>query len=101
MKKIKTHFRKNYKTKHPAYIYEYDKSSNTYKFIGITHSPVTDGMQNIVIDNPNPVDKRKSYFRPFAIQDSVKNFSKFEFKNWKSSRSTGQKARRIKKNFKK
>ena len=54
----------------------------------------------VEISNPNPLDKKKSYFRPFATEDKAKNFSKYDYK-WNTSRSTGQKARYIKKNFKK
>lgn len=100
MSKVKTHFRKNYKTKHPAYIYAYDSNSNTYRYIGITHSPITKGVKNIEISNPNPLDKKKSYFRPFATEDDVKSFSRYKY-NWKISDSVRNKANRIKKNFKK
>lgn len=97
---MKVQFRKNYKTKHPAYIYAYDINSNTYKFIGITHSQITDGIKNIKITNPNPSDIQDSYFRPFATEENTRNFSKYKY-DWKTTRSTGQKARRIKQNFKK
>lgn len=100
MEKVKTHFRKNYKNNHPAYIYAYDPVSKKYQYIGITHSPITKKIKNIEISNPNPLDSRKSYFRPFATEDKINSFSKYKY-DWKTSRSTGQKARRIKKKFKK
>jgi len=99
MPKTTTHFRKNYKTKHPAYIYAYDPINNEYLYIGITHAPVTKGIKNIKIENPNPNDNKSSFMRPFSTHDKTRNFSKYKL-NWKTSRSTGQKARYIKKKFK-
>lgn len=98
MSKVK--FKKNYSTNHPAYIYAYDFVTKKYKFIGMTHSPITKGVKNIEISNPNPLDIKKSYFRPYASEESYKSFSRYDY-NWKTSRSIGQKARHIKKNFKK
>ena len=100
MKKTKTHFRKNYRTNHPAYIYAYDPSVNEYLYIGITHAAITKGIKNIKIDNPNPKDAKDSFMRPYATHEKVKNFAKYQL-NWKSSRKTGQIARKIKRNYKK
>lgn len=66
---------------HPAYIYARD--GNTYKFIGITHAPITQGVRNIkLLKNPNPNDSRDSYARPFSDQDKIHNFGR-RLKGWK------------------
>ena len=95
-KKVKTHYRKNYKTNHPAYIFAYIPKTKEYKYIGITHSPVTDGIKNIkMADNPNPKDKSQSYFRPFASKGNEKIFSRYKYP-WNTSKANGQIARKIK-----
>ena len=44
----KDEFRKEKETGHPAYIYA--KVGNKFKYIGITHSKITEGMENIKLD---------------------------------------------------
>lgn len=54
----KNEFRKNKSNGHPAHIYA--RIGNSYKFIGITHSKITSGVENIELDkNPNPKDKKQ------------------------------------------
>ena len=57
----KDEFRKEKETGHPAYIYA--KIGNKFKYIGITHSKITEGMENIKLDkNPNPnIQKNHTY----------------------------------------
>ncbi len=95
-KKIKVEYRKNYKIKHPVYLYAYDEKTKKYKYIGITHASITKGIKNIPIDNPNPKDKKQSYFRPKPSSDKEKVFSKYKYP-WKTTRRNGQIARNIKK----
>ena len=71
--KKKNEFRKNKKTGHPAYIYQ--KVGNDYKYIGITHAPVTQKTKNIKLEeNPNPEDKRTAYARPKTKTAKTKFF---------------------------
>ena len=87
-------FRKNKKNGHPAYIYA--KIGNDYKFIGITHSKITDGLQNIRLDkNPNPKDNKTAFARPKAEKGKTNNFKAVE-KNWKLSKSDKAKMDKIK-----
>ena len=91
----KDEFRKNKTNQHPAYIYE--RVGNDYKFIGITHSKITDRMINIKLDkNPNPKDKKTAYARPKAEVAKVNNFKRKE-KDWKLSKSDKKKIEKIKK----
>ena len=94
--KSKNEFRKSKKTNgHPAYIYK--REGDTYKFVGITHSPITHGVKNIPLDkNPNPNDISKSYARPFCDSDNKKNFSR-KLSGWKLSSSDRVKINKIKK----
>ena len=89
-------FRKSNKIHgHPAYIYK--REGDTYKFIGITHSPITKGVRNIPLDiNPNPNDSRKSYARPRSDSDNKKNFSK-KLSGWKLDIKDRNKINKIKK----
>lgn len=62
----KNEFRKNNSKKtagHPTYIYA--QIGNEFKFIGITHSDITDSVKNIELQkNPEPKNKSKAYVRP-------------------------------------
>lgn len=83
-------FRMHKNNGHPSYIYE--KVGNKYKFIGITHSQITNNIKNIQLQqNPNPKDSRKAYARPVAKQDKVKKFKKEPLKNWKMGEADKQK----------
>lgn len=78
---------------HPAYIFQ--KVGDEYRFIGITHSPITDRVRNIKLDkNPNPKDQRDSYARPKAKTEKIKRFGKKK-KGWKLSKADKRKMREI------
>lgn len=87
-------FRRNKKTQHPAYIYA--KVGNEYKFIGITHSEITEGIANIKLDkNPNPKDKKTAYARN-KIEKGKTNDFKAKEKDWRLSKSDKKKIEKIK-----
>ena len=91
----KNEFRKNKQNGHPAYIYA--KVGNDYKFIGITHSEITDGVKNIKLDkNPNPKDKKTAYARTQAEKGKTHEFKAKE-KDWKLSKTDKQKLEKLKK----
>ena len=79
----RSEFRVNKTTGHPTYIYA--KVGKRYKYIGITHAEITQGVKNIKLeDNPNPQDNGNAYIRPRVKEDKTKNFK--EKKNgWKFS----------------
>lgn len=86
----KDEFRLNKTNGHPAYIYA--KVGGKYKYIGITHSPITNKVKNIKLDtNPNPKDNKTAYVRPSAKQAKVKKFKNNTLKDWKMSNSDKQK----------
>ncbi len=90
----KDEFRKNKSNGHPAYIYA--KIGNEYKFIGITHSEITEGMANIKLDkNPNPKDKKTAYARN-KIEKGKTNDFKAKEKGWGLSKSDKKKIEKIK-----
>ena len=98
-KLLKPHFRFNFVTRHPAFIY--DEISNEYKYIGITHSPKTHGLKNKPLHyNPNPKDPRKSYMRPFSTHLNKKSFSKYILKGYKLHKADKKTARKIKQKYK-
>ena len=78
---------------HPAYIYQ--KVGDSYKFIGITHSPITQRVRNIKLDkNPNPYDTQDSYARPKPGIGKISRFGKKK-KGWKLSKTDKKKMRKI------
>lgn len=86
---LKNEFRKNKITGHPSYIYA--RVGNKYKYIGLTHSPITDRIKNIKLDkNPNPRDSRVAYFRPKSESAKTNNFKKKE-EGWFFSREDKRK----------
>ena len=90
----KDEFRKEKETGHPAYIYA--KIGNKFKYIGITHAKITDGMENIKLDkNPNPKDQKESYIRPYSQQKSVNKFKKVLI-GWFLSKSDKDKIDKLK-----
>lgn len=92
---VKDEFRKNKDNRHPAYIYA--KIGNEYKYIGLTHSPITDNVKNIKLDkNPNPKDDRTAYIRPKSEQAKTNKFKKKE-QGWKLINSDKEKINRFKK----
>lgn len=91
----KDEFRQNKKNGHPAYIYA--KIGNEYKYIGITHSKITEGITNIKLDkNPNPKDKKTAFARPKVEKSKTNDFKSCE-KGWKLSKKDKIKLFKIKK----
>lgn len=91
----KDEFRRSKTNQHPAYVYE--KVGNDYKFIGITHSPITKGSKNIKLDkNPNPKDKKTAFARPKSEKAKTNAFKGKE-KDWKLSKTDKKKIEKIKK----
>ena len=97
-RKFKSHFRKNHSKKshgHPALVY--GRKGDEYKYLGLTHSPITRGKRNVRLKvNPNPRDHKTSYVRPFSRTDKIKYFSKRKLKGWKVSKKDKHRIRRIK-----
>ncbi|MCM1306483.1 MAG: hypothetical protein NC037_01030 [Bacteroides sp.] len=78
---------------HPAYIYE--KVGDEYKFLGITHAPITRNMKNIPLEqNPNPQDKRPAYIKPKSEQDKKSQFGSRK-KGWRLSKNDRATAKKI------
>lgn len=80
----RNHFRKNNSVKaagHPTYIFA--KQGKSYKYIGITHAPITKGIKNIALENnPQPNRTEQSYLRPQVDKSSLNNFGP-KLKDWK------------------
>lgn len=88
-------FRKSKVSGHPAYIYA--KIGNDYKFIGLTHSPITQNVKNIKLEkNPNPKDTRVAYFKPIPERQKKSKFKKPEF-GWSFSEKDKKKIDKYKK----
>lgn len=91
-------FRRNNSKKgrgHPTYIYA--KENGEYRYIGISHSPITQGLKNIKLDkNPEPKNKTTAYIRPKSQKDKVSNFGK-KLPKWKFADSDKQKVDFVKK----
>ncbi|MDR2828594.1 MAG: hypothetical protein LBV51_04155 [Acholeplasmatales bacterium] len=97
-KSFKSHFRFNNKIKHPAYVYSEFK--NEYKYIGLTHSPITTKIGNIkLFKNPNPADTRDSYIRPFSTHDKKINFNSNLKKGYKLNKKDLEKIKSVKKKY--
>lgn len=80
MKSLFTIRRKKH-VRHPQIVVDADKTKFTS--VTLTHSEDTHGHGTEDLpDNPNPDDKRKSYFVKRFIEDFKFNYSK-EFKNYK------------------
>lgn len=92
-KKPKNEFRKNKDTGHPSYIYQ--KVGRRYVYIGLTHSPITNDVKNIKLEqNPNPKDNKDAYFRPKAAEASANRFKKKE-QGWKLTKADKKTADKI------
>ena len=73
-------FRKNKKTKHPAYTYS--SRGGKYQYVSLTHSSIFDNKDTIALShNPNPKDDKKAYILPDPYEDKKSNFSRRL--NWK------------------
>lgn len=80
---------------HPAYIYA--KVGKKFKYIGITHATITNGMNNIPLDtNPNPKDTNKSYAIPKSETAHQSSFGK-KLAGWRLSEADKKKLEKIKK----
>ncbi|MCM1437645.1 MAG: hypothetical protein NC131_00335 [Roseburia sp.] len=83
-KRFQKHFRKFHgkqTTGHPSYVY--DENGKVYKVIGVTESPVTNGVLNIrLVKNPEPNSIKPAYIRPVPIE--IPNVTKStKLKGWK------------------
>jgi len=100
-KRFRSHFRfgkKKLNGGHPTYIYA--KVNNEYKYIGLTHAPITKGVKNIKLDkNPNPKDKKSSYARNRTFKAPDDNFEN-KLNGWKFCNSDKEKIKKIIKNSK-
>ena len=75
--------RKIDKRSHPTYVYA--RVGENFKYLGITHAKITDGIKNIPLEkNPNPKDKRSAYVRPHTQQANRSKFGK-GLNSWKFS----------------
>ena len=82
-------FRFNNVRQHPAYVF--GRQGKYFLCIGITHAPKTQNVRNIdMLINPDPEDKRKSYFRPKVLKDRISKFGKIRT-NWKLSKDDDDK----------
>jgi hypothetical protein len=65
---------------HPTYIFA--KDGDNFKYIGITHSDITDGVTNIELEkNPNPNDKKDAFIRPKAEKAHESKFGR-KYHGW-------------------
>lgn len=97
-KQIKPHFRTHKVNGHPSYIYE--EIGDEYKYIGITHASITQGLKNKKLRfNPNSNDSRTSYARPFSTHDKKNNFKKKKLKGYKVHNADKKVFRNIKRNY--
>ncbi len=94
----KNEFRKNNSRRtagHPTYIYA--QEGDEYKFIGITHSPITDDIDNIPLEkNPEPGNKTKAYIRPNPAKAHKSSFGS-KLKGWFFSDADKEKVDAVKK----
>ncbi len=101
-KRFQIHFRKFHSkefTGHPQYVY--DEHGNEYKVVGITSSPKTNGVDNILLScNPKPNNKDEAYIRPTpnTINKGVRNE---KLKGWKFADIDKPKVRQVISNEKK
>lgn len=84
---------------HPTYIYA--KEGDEFKYIGITHSRIVKGIENIELEkNPNPEDTRPSYIRPNTEKDKQTKFGR-KLPNWHFSNDDKGKVKNVIKKDKK
>ena len=94
--RFQRHFRKfrNGKfTGHPQYVY--DEKGNKYLIIGVTESPETSGVSNILLDkNPEPNNSKPAYIRPKpdSVEKGVRNT---KLKGWKFADSDKPKVQSV------
>lgn len=98
-KNFRKGFRKNKRTRHPAFVF--DEKNGKFVYIGITHSPKVGEVENIPLkNNPNPNDEKQAFVRPEAEEDKPKNFGR-SMKDWKLSEEDKKTINKIIENFKK
>lgn len=79
---------------HPTYIYA--REGDDYVYLGLTHSRITENVENIRLDkNPNPKDKRPAYVRPMSQKANRSSFGK-KFIGWFFSESDKEKIENLK-----
>ena len=85
-KRFQPHFRKAYNGKftgHPQYVYGED--GTRYKILGLTSSPITNGVYNVRLkENPEPHNSESSYVRPNTDKERKGAFGE-RLKGWKFS----------------
>ncbi len=97
-KQIKPYFRRHKVNGHPSYIYA--ENDDEYKYIGITHAKITQGLKNKKLKfNPNSKDSRQSYARPFSTHDKKSNFKNKKLKGYRVHKADKRTFRNIKKNY--
>lgn len=90
------HFRKFHSketTGHPQYVY--GENGKDYKALGITESPITNGVSNIpLIINPEPNSNKSAYILPKTnlINKGVRNE---KLKGWKISNADKQTVQKV------
>lgn len=95
-KRFQPHFRKFQNAKftgHPQYVY--DEKGREYKVLGITSSPMTNGILNVELEcNPEPKNTITAYVKPKPdkVDKGVKNT---RLKGWKFSENDKKKVRNI------
>lgn len=100
--RFQSHFRKFHDKKttaHPQYVYGED--GKKYKILGITESPNTKGVFNVLLDkNPDPNSNKPAYVRPKpdTINKGVRNE---KLKGWRFADSDKPKVKKILENDKK
>ena len=100
MKRHSSKFRKGFRKLdnkevqgHPTYIYA--KVGKEFKYLGLTHSNITDKVKNIKLEkNPNPKDNRTSYIRPKAGKANRSEFGVM-LNNWHFSEQDKKKVIKI------
>lgn len=84
---------------HPTHIYA--QVGKEYRYIGMTHSPITDEMDNIPLDkNPEPGNNSQAYIRPKPQKAHRSSFGA-KLKGWFFSDSDKKKVEAVKKQNKK
>ncbi|MGN1227998.1 MAG: hypothetical protein ACI4TX_05095 [Christensenellales bacterium] len=85
---------------HPAYLMSIKGDKG--KIVGLTHSPLTQGVKNIELrHNPNPEDVRKAYARPYIKDIPISKLSTNKYIGWKMSKENKKIVNKIKKAKKK
>ncbi len=81
---------------HPTYIYA--QEGKEYKFIGITHAEITEGVRNIPLEeNPEPGNNSQAYIRPKPQKEHRSSFGG-KLKGWFFSPSDKEKVNAVIKN---